>query len=72
MCSDLEQLRAEYAGRSVTVDGQRPELSRFAGKVGCVKTVNCNGRALVQFAGPDPVWYDIHPDFLRIVKEPLP
>jgi hypothetical protein len=70
MHENLEQLRAEYAGQCVTVDAQRPELDRFAGKLGRVKTVNCNGRALVQFDGPDPVWYDIHPDFLRIVKEP--
>jgi hypothetical protein len=70
MTEDLEQLKTEYAGQCVVVDAQRPELARFADKRGRVKTINANGRALVQFEGPDPVWYDIHPDFLRIVKEP--
>ena len=33
---------------------------------GRVIAVNCNGRALVQFEGPDPGWYEIEPEYLKI------
>ena len=33
---------------------------------GKVIAVNCNGGALVQFAGPDPAWYEIEPEYLLI------
>ena len=68
---EVDKLRAEYTGRQVMADAQRPELARLAGKLGCVKTINFNGRALVQFEGPDQGWYDIDPEFLKIVDEPL-
>ena len=67
--NELERLRERYAGRRVTVDAQRPELARMAGRTGTVRGVNASGRALVQFEGPDRSWYDIAPDFLRLVEE---
>lgn len=67
----LRSLRFEYENQFVVVEGDRPELLRFKGKVGQVKTVNCNGRALVQFdSGADRGWYDIDLDFLRVVDPP--
>jgi hypothetical protein len=68
--AELDKLRYEYTGRNVMTDGQRPELARMDGKLGCVKAVNCNLRALVQFEGMDPGWYDIDPDYLTIVDKP--
>jgi hypothetical protein len=68
---EVDKLRAEYTGRQVMVDTQRPELARLAGKLGCVRSVNFNGRALVQFEGPDQGWYDIDPEFLKVVDKPL-
>jgi hypothetical protein len=68
---EVDKLRVEYTGRQVMVDAQRPELARLAGKLGCVKSVNFNGRALVQFEGPDQGWYDIDPEFLKVVDKPL-
>jgi len=68
---EVDKLRAEYTGRQVMVDAQRPELARLAGKLGCVRSVNFNGRALVQFEGPDQGWYDIDPEFLKVVDKPL-
>jgi len=67
----LRSLRFEYENQLVVVEGDRPELQRFKGRVGQVKTVNCNGRALVQFdSGNDRGWYDIDLDFLRVVDPP--
>lgn len=67
----LRNLRFEYEDQFVVVEGNRPELLRFKGKVGRVKTINCNGRALVQFdSGADRGWYDIDLDFLRVVDPP--
>jgi len=67
----LRSLRFEYENQLVVVEGDRPELQRFKGKMGHVKTVNCNGRALVQFdSGSDRGWYDIDLDFLRVVDPP--
>lgn len=69
----IEKLRREYTDRCVVVDDQRPELRRFRGMTGIVKTVNMSGRALVQFDGNNNIgWYDIEPDFLRIVEAPAP
>lgn len=68
----LRSLRFEYENQFVIVEGDRPELLRFKGKIGQVKTVNCNGRALVQFnSGADRGWYDIDLDFLRVVDPPV-
>jgi hypothetical protein len=64
--AELDILKKKYAGRTVTVDAQRPELVRMAAWRGKVITVNCNGVALVQFEGPDPAWYEIEPEYLEI------
>jgi hypothetical protein len=66
----VELLKRRYTGRYVMVDAQRPELARLGGKLGCVKTVNFDGRALVQFEGIDPGWHDIDPEFLKVVEKP--
>ena len=58
----IERLREEYAGQYVVVDGDMPELARYRGKIGRVKTVSANGRALVQFDGGDRGWHDIELD----------
>jgi hypothetical protein len=63
----LEKLRQEYAGRAVTIDSRRPELVRFADLKGRVVTISHNGRALVEFEGPDRGWYDIELDYLKVV-----
>ena len=69
----IEKLRREYADKYVVADQNRPELRRFGGLTGQVKTVNMNGRALVQFAGNNNVgWYDIEIDFLKVVDKPPP
>ncbi len=54
---DTEQLKREWTDQYVTVNADRPELKRFAGKVGRVITVNWNNKAVVDFA--DGAWYDI-------------
>ncbi len=70
---DIQKLQAEYTDKYVVVDDDRPELRRFKGLTGTVKTVNMNGRALVQFDGHNNVgWYDIDIDFLRVIDQPLP
>ncbi len=68
MSSDqsLESLSALWVGRIVCVQPQRPELARFAGKRGRVIAINHNGRALVQFEGPNIGWYDIAPEYLEL------
>ena len=43
----------------------RPDLARFAGRVGRVVTVNYSGRAVVDFA--DGAWYDIR-DFADVLE----
>ena len=44
----------------MVVDQSRPELKRFAGMTGVVKTVNFGGRALVQFDAYNNIgWFDI-------------
>jgi hypothetical protein len=67
---ELERLKQQYAGKRVLVDARRPELARLADVPGRVVTINCNGRALVQFEGPVSGWYDIDPEFLK--PEPSP
>jgi hypothetical protein len=66
---EIERLRRQWTGRTVAVDTQRPELRRWTGCKGWVITVNYNGRALVQFDGPDKAWHDIHPDYLKPIEE---
>ena len=58
-----EATKREWTDQFVEVDPGRPELARFAGLVGRVVTVNCNGKALVDFQ--DGGWYDIATPFLR-------
>jgi len=53
----IEQLRREWTDQFVRVNPERAELKRFASAVGRVITVNCSGRAIVDFA--DGAWYDI-------------
>ena len=66
----IEELKRQYTGRCVVVDVQRPELARMAGKLGRIKTINYNGRALVQFEESDPGWHDIDLDYLKVVEPP--
>ncbi len=65
----VEKLRQDYEGKRVRLVSERPELARFAGSEGWVKTINCNGRALVQFDGKDRSWYDIPLDELKVVEK---
>ena len=67
----IDQLQREFTDCPVTIDAASPELQRFAGRAGQVKTVNRNGRALVQFEGNDTGWYDIAVEHLRLA-EPAP
>lgn len=68
-----ETLKRELTDKYVVVAEKVPELRRFVGLTGRVKTVNMSGRALVQFDGPvDIGWYDISPSYLRVVDAPLP
>lgn len=68
----IDRLKYELTDKYVIVTGDRPELARFDGFVGLVKTVNFSGRALVEFTGfnNNPAWFDIDPACLRIVDEP--
>jgi hypothetical protein len=69
----IDQLKQQYTDKFVVVDESRPELRRFAGQTGVVKTVNMSGRALVQFdAYNNTGWYDIDPSCLKVVDAPLP
>lgn len=70
----IERLKREYTDKFVVaLDEQRPELRRFHGQTGQIKTINTNGRALVQFDGHNNVgWYDIELEFLKIVDAPPP
>lgn len=62
-----EKLKAEWTDQFVEADTERPELKRFAGRVGRVTTVNWNDRCLVDFA--DGAWYDIAPQYLKKVAD---
>ena len=69
----IEKLRQQYTDQYVTVDAERPELARFKGTVGQVKTVNMSGRALVQFVeDSNRGWYDVELDYLKVVDKPQP
>ncbi len=68
-----ETLKSELTDKYVVVTEGVPELKRFEGLTGQVRTVNMNGRALVEFNGPaDISWYDIDPSYLNVVDAPLP
>jgi hypothetical protein len=69
----IEQLKRQYTDKYVIVDERRPELARFRGQTGTVKTVNMNGRALVEFDAAENIgWYDIALGFLTVIDAPLP
>ena len=69
----IETLKQEYTDKYVVVEGERPELTRFQDMVGHVRTVNFNGRALVEFDGnSDRGWHDIELDYLKVVDKPEP
>jgi hypothetical protein len=69
----VEQLKREYTDKYVVVTASMPELARFEGHTGVVKTVNMSGRALVQFDAWNNIgWYDIDIDFLKVVPKPEP
>jgi hypothetical protein len=73
MFDQIEKLKTELTDKYVLVDETIPELARFEGHVGQVKTVNMNGRALVQFDTWNNIgWYDIEVDCLRVVPKPDP
>jgi hypothetical protein len=73
MFDQIERLKREWTDKYVVVNTPAPELARFAHTTGVVKTVNMNGRCLVEFDQFNNIgWYDIDPSALRIVSEPLP
>lgn len=70
---NIEDLKSELTGKYVVVRPGLAELKRFEKLTGIIKTVNMNGRALVEFDGPvDIGWYDIDPGSLDIVDAPRP
>ena len=69
----IEKLKRQYTDKYVIVDDSLPELRRFKGLTGTVKTVNMSGRALVEFDGLNNIgWYDIELDYLKVIDQPLP
>src|SRR3954467_3962251 len=70
----IEQMKSQYTDKYVVVDGKQPELARFRDLVGRVKTVNMNGRALVEFDDYhlNVGWFDIAPEYLKVVDKPPP
>jgi cell pole-organizing protein PopZ len=70
----IEVMKRDFTDKYVLVDATRPELARFRDVVGRVKTVNMNGRALVEFDEYhlNVGWYDIAPEFLKVVDKPPP
>ncbi len=71
MFDQIEKLKQDLTDKYVVVAANVPELKRFDGHVGQVKTVNMNGRALVQFEAWNNIgWYDIDVDSLQVVPKP--
>jgi hypothetical protein len=68
----VEQLKRQLTDKYVEVREGRPDMARFKGHVGQVKTVNMSGLALVQFLDyhANIGWYDIDVDQLNIVEKP--
>jgi hypothetical protein len=64
----VEALKREWTDRYVEVQPEVPELKRFQGIVGRVVTVNCSGKAIVDFQ--DGGWYDItaSEEYLRLLN----
>ena len=69
----IDRIIRDYTDKYVSVTDAPPSLARFQGLVGQVKTVNMNGRALVEFLNyhQNIGWYDIDLDYLRIVDKPV-
>lgn len=64
-----EELKREWTDRHVRTRKGIPELQRFDGLVGQVRTVNMNCRLLIEFDTPaDISWYDIDPQFVTLVE----
>ena len=55
--AQIDALKIEWTDQYVKVNAAKPELARFADRIGRVVTVNWTGRALIDFA--DGGWYDI-------------
>ncbi len=74
MFDHIEELKRQFTDRYVVVDASQPELARFEGVTGLVKTVNMSGRALVEFQDyvANIAWYDIDLDYLKVVPKPEP
>ena len=73
MFDQIESLKRQYTDKFVVVAAGIPELARFEGHVGQVKTVNMSGRALVEFdCWANIGWYDIELDYLKVVPRPEP
>lgn len=73
MFERVERLKTEWTDKYVVIASPAPELARFAAATGLVKTVNMNGRCLVEFDQYNNVgWYDIDPSALKVVPKPLP
>ncbi len=69
----IERLKSEWTDRYVVVDAAVPELTRFGQATGLVRTVNMNGRCLVEFDQfNNTAWYDIDPSYLTVVPKPEP
>ena len=69
----IERLKSEWTDKYVVIDSAAPELARFARSTGQVKTVNMNGRCLVEFDQyNNTAWYDVDPSCLKVVPKPLP
>jgi len=69
----IERLKADWTDKYVVINSSAPELARFAQTTGQVKTVNMNGRCLVEFDQYNNIgWYDIDPTALKIVPQPAP
>ena len=69
----IERLKSDWTDKYVVIDSAAPELARFANATGVVRTVNMNGRCLVEFDQFNNVgWYDIDPSALKIVSQPRP
>ena len=69
----IERLKADWTDKYVVINCSAPELARFAQATGQVKTVNMNGRCLVEFDQFNNTgWYDIDPTALKVVPKPEP
>jgi hypothetical protein len=70
----IEKIKQDYTDKYVVADASRPELARFRDCVGQVRTVNMNGRALVEFIDYhlNTGWFDIDLDYLKVVDKLAP